>query len=205
MNDAHQPASNLISALAFDDLGNLWAGSFRNGIDVFSHEGRRLTHLESEAAREINALTWDIATRQILAANKREADAMKLLAGLIAEQRMARKTRWTAVWIAPEIAGKRDELWQTLIASGNQDREAAAALASLSLANRDQAYEAARSLNAAKDLPSNQLKALRALMLKRAERERDALSDFAAALIPLSEPMRCWRNSAPTKTNCVGK
>lgn len=124
---------------------------------------------------------------RLLAANKREAEAAKLLAGLIAERRMARKTRWTAVWIAPEIAGKRDDLWQTLIAYGNQDREAAAALVALSLANRGQAFEAARSLNAAKDLPSNQLKVLRALMLKRAERERDALSDFAAALIPLSE------------------
>jgi ligand-binding sensor domain-containing protein len=67
-NDADQPASNLISALAFDDLGNLWAGSFRNGIDVFTREGRRLTHLESDAAREINALAWDAATKQMLAA-----------------------------------------------------------------------------------------------------------------------------------------
>ncbi|MBL8191823.1 MAG: hypothetical protein JNK38_27670, partial [Acidobacteria bacterium] len=37
------------------------------------------------------------------------------------------------------------------------------------------------------DLPSNQLKVLRALMLKRAGQERDALSDFTAALISLSD------------------
>lgn len=67
-NEPHQPSSNLISALAFDDLGNLWAGSFRSGLDVFTREGRRLTHLESDAVREINALTWDTATKQMLAA-----------------------------------------------------------------------------------------------------------------------------------------
>jgi len=63
-----EPTSNLISALAFDEAGNLWAGSFRNGIDVFSREGRRLTHLESNAVREINSLTWDEAAKQMLAA-----------------------------------------------------------------------------------------------------------------------------------------
>src|SRR5262249_61626120 len=31
--------SNLISALAFDDLGRLWAGSFRDGIDVIAPDG----------------------------------------------------------------------------------------------------------------------------------------------------------------------
>ncbi|HMZ22448.1 MAG TPA: hypothetical protein PLD20_31245, partial [Blastocatellia bacterium] len=67
VNEANQPSGNLISALAFDDLGNLWAGSFRSGIDVFSHEGRRLTHLESDTVREINSLTWDAATKQMLA------------------------------------------------------------------------------------------------------------------------------------------
>ena len=124
---------------------------------------------------------------RLLAAHKREADAVKLLAGLIAERRIARQTRWTALWIAPEIAGKRDELWQTLTPSGSQDREAATALAALSLANRGQADEAASALNATMDLPSNQLKVLRSLMLKRAGRERDALSDFTAALISLSD------------------
>jgi len=64
----NEPASNLISALAFDDAGNLWAGSFRSGIDVFSREGRRLTHLESDTVREINSLVWDAAGRQMIAA-----------------------------------------------------------------------------------------------------------------------------------------
>ncbi len=47
---------NFISALAFDGRGNLWVGTFRNGIDVFSAEGKKIKHIESEIAREINFL-----------------------------------------------------------------------------------------------------------------------------------------------------
>jgi ligand-binding sensor domain-containing protein len=64
--------SNVISALAFDDVGRLWAGNFRDGIDVIAPDGlsngRRVTHLESEAVREINALVWDGKSRRMLAA-----------------------------------------------------------------------------------------------------------------------------------------
>jgi ligand-binding sensor domain-containing protein len=64
--------SNLISALAFDDLGRLWVGSFRDGIDVIApgglSDGRRVTHLESEAVREVNALVWDERSKRMLAA-----------------------------------------------------------------------------------------------------------------------------------------
>ncbi|MBO0725939.1 MAG: hypothetical protein J2P52_10090 [Blastocatellia bacterium] len=60
--------SNVISALAFDDLGRLWAGSFRDGIDVIAPDGVRITHLESETVREINALVWDGRSRRMLAA-----------------------------------------------------------------------------------------------------------------------------------------
>ncbi|HZF38221.1 MAG TPA: hypothetical protein VE715_05335, partial [Blastocatellia bacterium] len=60
--------SNVISALAFDDLGRLWAGSFRDGIDVIAPDGVRITHLESETVREINALVWDARSRRMLAA-----------------------------------------------------------------------------------------------------------------------------------------
>jgi len=50
------PSSNLISSLAFDAGGNLWVGSFRNGLDVFAPSGARLAHIESDDMREINAL-----------------------------------------------------------------------------------------------------------------------------------------------------
>jgi ligand-binding sensor domain-containing protein len=60
--------SNVISALAIDDLGRLWAGSFRDGIDVIAPDGAHVTHLESETVREINALVWDGRSKRMLAA-----------------------------------------------------------------------------------------------------------------------------------------
>ena len=60
--------TNVISALTFDALGRLWAGSFRNGIDVFSSDGKKFSHLESDEVREINSLVEDRASRTMLAA-----------------------------------------------------------------------------------------------------------------------------------------
>lgn len=47
---------NFVSAMAFDVNENLWVGTFRHGIDVFSGSGKKLKHLESETVREINFL-----------------------------------------------------------------------------------------------------------------------------------------------------
>ncbi len=47
---------NFVSALAIDGRGNLWAGTFRRGIDVLAENGKLLTHLETESIREINFL-----------------------------------------------------------------------------------------------------------------------------------------------------
>ena len=47
---------NFVSALAFDKNENLWVGSFRNGIDIYSPNGSKLKHIESETVREINYL-----------------------------------------------------------------------------------------------------------------------------------------------------
>jgi ligand-binding sensor domain-containing protein len=47
---------NFVSALAFDKNENLWVGTFRNGIDIFSAGGKKIKHLESETLREINFL-----------------------------------------------------------------------------------------------------------------------------------------------------
>lgn len=50
-------ADNNISALAIDNRGRIWAGTFRDGIDIFSADGKKLKHIESENSREINYLT----------------------------------------------------------------------------------------------------------------------------------------------------
>jgi len=47
---------NFVSATAIDERGNLWAGTFRRGIDVLAENGTLLTHLETEGIREINFL-----------------------------------------------------------------------------------------------------------------------------------------------------
>lgn len=61
--------SNLISALSVDSQGRLWAGTFRNGIDVLGPSGTLTAHLESESVREINSLVEDAASKKMLAAS----------------------------------------------------------------------------------------------------------------------------------------
>ncbi|MCD9186508.1 MAG: hypothetical protein LUM44_08745 [Pyrinomonadaceae bacterium] len=53
---------NFVSAIAFDKRENLWVGTFRNGLDVFSPDGRKIKHLEDETVREINFLKADDET-----------------------------------------------------------------------------------------------------------------------------------------------
>lgn len=47
---------NFVSALAIDERGNLWSGTFRRGIDVLAENGKLLSHIETEKIREINFL-----------------------------------------------------------------------------------------------------------------------------------------------------
>jgi ligand-binding sensor domain-containing protein len=48
--------NNFVSAISFDKNGNLWAGTFRHGIDVFTAEGKKIKHIEDDKIREINYL-----------------------------------------------------------------------------------------------------------------------------------------------------
>jgi ligand-binding sensor domain-containing protein len=61
--------SNLISALSVDSQARLWAGTFRNGIDVLGPSGTLVAHVESEAVREINALVEDETSKKMLASS----------------------------------------------------------------------------------------------------------------------------------------
>lgn len=47
---------NFASGLAIDANGDLWVGTFRHGIDVYTPESGRIKHIESESVREINYL-----------------------------------------------------------------------------------------------------------------------------------------------------
>ena len=61
--------TNLVSALRLDTQGRLWAGSFRNGIDVLISGRKKFAHLESDDVREINFLTEDREAKIMLAAS----------------------------------------------------------------------------------------------------------------------------------------
>lgn len=66
--ETRQPlTSNLISALSVDSQGRLWAGTFRNGIDVLGPPGNLTAHIESESVREINSLVEDVTSQKMLA------------------------------------------------------------------------------------------------------------------------------------------
>jgi len=61
-------ASNAVAALALDGAGRLWAGSFRDGVALLTTDGRMLTQIQTETAREINALVVEPNTNALLAA-----------------------------------------------------------------------------------------------------------------------------------------
>lgn len=62
-------ANNFASAIAFDKNGNLWVGTFRNGIDIFTAEGKKIKHIEDDKIREINYLR--LQNEQIMAATSK--------------------------------------------------------------------------------------------------------------------------------------
>jgi ligand-binding sensor domain-containing protein len=64
-------SENFASTLAFDKNGNLWVGTFRNGIDVFTAKGKKIKHIEDDNIREINSLQLQsdeilVATSKVL-------------------------------------------------------------------------------------------------------------------------------------------
>ncbi|MEP7343483.1 MAG: tetratricopeptide repeat protein [Acidobacteriota bacterium] len=126
-----------------------------------------------------------------LAANKQESEAAKLLATVIADRRASRQQRWTAAWIAPEVVGQRGDVWQSLsqpVRDAGKDQEMVVALEALATAQRGQTKDAAKSVGeAAVSIPSNQLKLLQAVLLKRGDWEREALQSFASSLTPVSD------------------
>jgi len=68
LNSSPFLTTNMISALTLDPSGRIWAGSFRNGLDLLAGGGRRISHLESDGLREINSLVTDRDRRSVLVA-----------------------------------------------------------------------------------------------------------------------------------------
>ncbi len=119
-----------------------------------------------------------------LAANGKSDEAANELASLIANRRAARRFRWAAVWIAPEIV--KQESWQSFAQQvrASKDQEMAAAVEAQSMFSRGQANDAIKLLgDAVSNNPSPQLKLFRALSLKNAGQVHAALQSLLDSMI----------------------
>jgi ligand-binding sensor domain-containing protein len=68
LSDENNLTENTVSAMTIDTDKRLWIGTFRSGIDVFSSNGKKLKHLETETIREINFLAQNADNKTISAA-----------------------------------------------------------------------------------------------------------------------------------------
>lgn len=131
-----------------------------------------------------------IELARLMAANNRENDAAKTLASLIVDRQANRQSRWTALWIAPELAVKRDSVWQSLLSQirAGKDGESIAAAEALAAFDRGQSGSAIGLLGqTAAKIPSNQLKLLRAVLMKNSGQRNEASKQFADSLVTPSD------------------
>jgi ligand-binding sensor domain-containing protein len=68
-NSEAELADNFVTSIVFDKNGNIWAGTFRNGIDIFTSTGKKIKHIEDDKIREINYL--QLQNNEILAATSK--------------------------------------------------------------------------------------------------------------------------------------
>ncbi|MCI0336158.1 MAG: hypothetical protein L0226_01160 [Acidobacteria bacterium] len=150
-----------------------------------------------EYRRQLIRLSRDDSSNRIelarlFAVSKREDEAINSIASLLSDRLVSRQVRWTALWIAPEVANGRDDLWrsldQRLRGTGSVDQEVAGFLEALSLFHRKQVSEAIKvSSETAKNIPTPQGKLLFALLQKNAGQEREALQSLLASLIDMND------------------
>jgi ligand-binding sensor domain-containing protein len=67
-SDENELTDNNVSALLVDQNERLWIGTFRHGIDIFSSNGKKQRHLETDTVREINYLAQNADKTAILSA-----------------------------------------------------------------------------------------------------------------------------------------
>ena len=128
---------------------------------------------------------------RLLAANGKKDEAIQNLAATIADRNASRTSRWQAIWLTPEIAGKDVTLWtnirERVRALSTSDSEMNTALEALSLSAAGRADEATKLITAAEmSMPTEYLSSLRAILEKTSA--TDALNSFARVLIAAQEP-----------------
>jgi len=123
---------------------------------------------------------------RLLGANRKPDDAIQQLADIIGNRTLTRKTRWQAVWLAPELVAQNPSLWGKLRdrvrSLSPNDNEMNVALESLSLTS-------VKPLAGAKnDAPSAYLTSLQAILEKRAGLNEESLYSFTHSLVESREP-----------------
>ncbi len=123
-----------------------------------------------------------------LAAGGKSEEAMNQLASLISDARVARRIRWTAAWITPEIV--KQEGWRSFESQVRaiKDQEMIAVVEAQSMLSRGQTDGAIKRLDdAVKNSPGAQLKFFRALAQKNYGREREALRSLLDSMIAFGD------------------
>jgi tetratricopeptide (TPR) repeat protein len=128
-----------------------------------------------------------IELARLLAAVGRREEAAAQLSDVISDRRAPRAARWRAVWIAPEVAGGRGDLWDSLVGGaatvgGRGDGEMAAALKARELWAEGRIDDAADLLErATADDPNPLLDFFRGLLDLEGRRGKRAAGAFASA------------------------
>jgi tetratricopeptide (TPR) repeat protein len=123
---------------------------------------------------------------RLLAAGGKFEDGAAQLASIIGDRNAPRAMRWQAVWVAPEVAGERKEMWASLAqssgADGSMDEEMAAALKARELSAEGRASEAADALKrVAADDPNPLLEFFLGLIDEQSDRADEAAEAFNVA------------------------
>jgi tetratricopeptide (TPR) repeat protein len=129
-----------------------------------------------------------IELARLLSADGKDDEAVAHLASIISDRNATRHLRWQAVWLAPEIAGERPELWTSLRekvrAANVLDQEMTVALEAVKLSQGGRAEDALNSLSAIEtENPNPELEYFHALLLKRSGHDDAAFNGFVKALI----------------------
>ncbi|MFN0088007.1 MAG: tetratricopeptide repeat protein, partial [Blastocatellia bacterium] len=121
-----------------------------------------------------------IELARLRAAAGASEQALAALAETIADPRIDRRSRWTAIWMAAEVAGANEPLWRSLdvrVKAAARDPEALSAVAALSAFQRG---EVDAALNAAADaarrIPSAEIGFVSAVLRAKAGRRHEALA-----------------------------
>jgi cellulose synthase operon protein C len=157
------------------------AGEFAQFDAAISYRQQLLVLSPDDEANRIELV-------RLLSADRKDDEAVANLASIISDRDATRRLRWQAVWLSPEIAGQRPELWTALRervrAARFVDQEMAVALEAVSLSSGGHTDEALKLLSTIEtENPNPELRYFQALLEKRGGHDAVALEGFLNTLI----------------------